>query len=1144
MSKPLRRVDLDDKYALASGEVFLSGIQALVRLPMVQRRRDLARGKNTAGFVSGYRGSPLGGYDFALWQAKRPLTEHHIRFEPGLNEDLAATAVWGSQQTGILGPSPYDGVFGIWYGKNPGVDRSIDALKHANYAGTSPWGGVLAISGDDPGATSSSTPNQSEQAFMAAFIPVLYPAGIDEFLDFGLFGFALSRFSGLWIAMKTVADTVESTGTVAVDDGAADFVLPNDFSPPPEGLHLRWPDDRWSQDTRVQNVRLPAALAFARANAIDRLAFGASAPRFGIVAAGKAYLDTVEALGILGIDAREAARLGLGVFKVGMVWPLEPGRIRTFAEGLEEVLVVEERRPVIESQLKEQAYGWPTGRRPRIVGKTDDAGAPLLPPTGEFSGLVVARAIARRFAGALPDLARRLAAYEARRARATPLALVPPRIPHFCAGCPHARSTKLPEGSRALAGIGCHSLAIFNPASRTATITQMGGEGANWIGAAPFVDMPHIFQNMGDGTYFHSGLLSIRAAVAARATITFKILVNDAVAMTGGQPVEGAPDAARITRQLHAEGVRRIAVVADDPDKFPVGTAWAPGTTIDHRDRLIPIETDLKAYPGVSVIVYDQVCATELRRRRKRGQLPAPVARPFINELVCEGCGDCVEKSGCAAVQPVETPFGRKKRIEQSSCNVDLSCLRGFCPSFVTIEGGRPRRPDIRSAISAPLPAPEPRRAGPAEILVVGVGGTGVITVGALLGMAAHLESLSCTVLDNTGMARKGGGISTHVRIGEGRAAFHAPRIGEGRADVVLGCDLVVTAGPEALLRVARGQSRIVLNDHPNPTAAQLSDPDSVFDRDSLRRAVEDAAGEGATLALDATALAVEAIGDAIYANVLLLGVAAQRGLLPVSVDALERAIEINGTNARENLAAFRVGRRWTETTKEQAKTAAVPETLDQLVERRAAFLTDYQERAYAERYRRLVSEVRATERRLGQGDDLTRAAALNYFRLLAFKDEYEVARLHVDHAFRRAIAASFEGDYRIAHHLAPPLLAQVDPETGEPIKRRYGAWIVTAFRILASLKGVRGTVFDIFGRTEERRAERRLIVEYEATIRRLLDALDGRSLALAVEIARVPEKIRGFGPVKAKAIEVAKAREAALLSRFGASTGLKSAAE
>ena len=1144
MTRALRAVSLDDKYALTAGEVYLSGIQALVRLPMVQRRRDLARGRNTAGYVSGYRGSPLGGYDFALWQAKRQLAAHHIRFEPGINEDLAATAVWGSQQAGLFGPARYDGVFGIWYGKNPGIDRSIDALKHANYAGTSPWGGVLAIAGDDPGATSSSTPNQCEQAFMAAFMPVLYPAGIDEFLDFGLFGFAQSRFSGLWIAMKTVSDTVESTGTVAVDDRMADFVPPNEFAPPPDGVHLRWPDDRWSQDARVQNVRLPAALTFARANAIDRQAFGSSAPRFGIIAAGKAYLDTIEALGILDIDAREAARYGLGVFKVGMVWPLEPGRIRTFVEGLEEVLVVEERRAVIESQLKEQAYGWPASRRPRIVGKTDDAGAPLLPSTGELSGLLVARAIARRFARALPDLAARLSAYEARRAHAAPALAVPPRVPHFCAGCSHARSTKLPEGSRALAGIGCHSLAIFDPKSRTAMITQMGGEGANWIGAAPFVDLPHIFQNMGDGTYFHSGLLAVRAAVAAGTTITFKILVNDAVAMTGGQPVEGAPDAAAITRQLHAEGVRRVAVVADDPDKFPVGTAWAPGTTVDHRDRLIPIENDLRSYPGVSVIVYDQVCATELRRRRKRGQLPAPTVRPFINELVCEGCGDCVEKSGCAAVQPVATPFGRKKRIEQSSCNVDLSCLRGFCPSFVTIEGGRPRRPDIGTAIGAAVPAPQAPRRGPAEVLVVGVGGTGVITVGALLGMAAHLESLSCTVLDNTGMARKGGGISTHVRIGEGPAAFHAPRIGEGRADVVLGCDLVVAAGPEALPRMARGLSRVVLNDHPNPTAAQLSDLDFALDRDALRKVVETATGAGATLALDATALAIETIGDAIYANVLLLGVAAQRGQLPVSVEALERAIEINGTNARENLAAFRVGRRWTETTKEQAKTAAVSETLDQLVERRAAFLTDYQDGTLALRYLRLVEEVRASERRLDAGDALTRAVATHFFRLLAVKDEYEVARLHADPAFRRAIAAHFEGDYRVAYHLAPPLLAQVDPETGEPIKGRYGAWMETAFRALAALKGLRGTAFDIFGRSEERRAERRLANEYETVMRRLLAELDQRNLALAVEIARVPEKIRGFGPVKAKAIEAAKAREAALLGRFGPSAPLKNAAE
>ncbi|MBM3554288.1 MAG: indolepyruvate ferredoxin oxidoreductase family protein, partial [Alphaproteobacteria bacterium] len=778
MTKALRDVALDDKYRLASGEVYLSGIQALVRLPLVQRRRDLARGLNTAGYVSGYRGSPLGGYDFALWQARKELEAHHIRFEPGLNEDIAATAVWGTQQAAIFGPARYDGVFGVWYGKNPGVDRCGDVFKHANYAGTAPRGGVLAIAGDDPAASSSAIANQSEQAFAAAMIPILYPAGLDEFIDFGLLGFALSRFSGLWTGMKTVSDTIESGGTVMVRDDGPDFVIPNDFELPPGGLHGRWPDDRWSQDARVQNHRLPAALAFIRANAVDRKVFGAARPRFGIVTAGKAYLDVVEALAILGIDQAMAERVGLAVFKLAAIWPLESSRIRAFAEGLDEVVVVEERRAFVESQLKEHAYGWRADQRPRILGKADEAGAPLFPSTGELSGLKVARVLAKRLARSSPEAGERLAAYEKRIAQAAPRLVVPPRMAHFCAGCPHARSTKLPNGAIAMAGIGCHSLAMFDPTTRTLGITQMGGEGGNWIGLAPFVDRPHMFQNMGDGTYFHSGLLSIRAAVAAKTRITYKLLVNDAVAMTGGQPVEGAPDAARITRQLRAEGVGRIALVSDDLGRYPVGTEWAAGTTLHHRDQLIALEKELQGWPGVSVIVYDQVCATEKRRRRKRGQMPQPTVRVAIHPMVCEGCGDCVDKSGCAAVQPLATPFGRKKRIDQSACNVDLSCLRGFCPSFVTIEGGRPRRPAGLAPVDATLPAPPAPRAAPADILVTGVGGTGVITVGALLGMAAHLEGLAATVLDNTGLARKGGAVATHVRIGGGHAVHHAPRIG------------------------------------------------------------------------------------------------------------------------------------------------------------------------------------------------------------------------------------------------------------------------------------------------------------------------------------------------------------------------------
>lgn len=1147
----MKTVCLDDKYTLETGRIYVSGTQALVRLPMMQRQADARAQLRTAGFISGYRGSPLGGYDIGLWQAKPFLEQNHVRFEPGLNEELAATAVWGTQQTEIFGPARVDGVFGIWYGKNPGLNRCADVFSHANAAGTARYGGVLAVSGDDPGATSSSLPNQCEHAFIAAMMPVLNPADVQDFLDLGLFGFALSRYSGLWIGFKAVADTVESSASVAVDPGRAAFAEPNDFEMPEDGLSARWPDDRWSQDSRLQDFKLPAAQAFARANGVDRVVLGSGRPRLGVVTTGKSYRDVRQALDELGIDEAMAKEVGVTVYKVGMSWPLEPQRMSQFAEGLEEILVVEERRPVMETQIKELTYHWEAAKRPRVVGKSDETGAPLLPSTGEFSPELAARVIGRRIARLSdhPRVTERLARLEARAAKAPPRTAEIIRVPHFCSGCPHSRSTKLPEGSVAMGGIGCHSLAVWMPDRDTRCLTQMGGEGANWIGLAPFVERNHVFQNLGDGTYSHSGSLAIRAALAAGANITYKLLYNDAVAMTGGQPLEGGPTVAQITHQLRAEGVSRVVVVREDPGKYPVGMGFAPGVTLHHRDEMPRLQRELREWPGVSVIVYDQICAIEKRRRRWRGELAEPEWRPFINDSVCEGCGDCLEKSGCAAVVPIETAFGRRRAIDQSACNFDLSCVDGFCPSFVAVVGGRPRRPD-GTAMPAPeaaaLPEPEPERLqGVYDILVSGVGGTGVITIGAILGMAAHIEGLGCSVLDHTGMARKGGAVTTHVRLAAHDEEIAAPRIARGKARVVIGGDMVVTASDEVLSRVEQGTTRAAVNSHPNPTSAHTIDPDAPFDVGALRAVIAEATSAGDSEFIDATRLATALLGDAIYTNMLLLGYAVQRGLIPVSRAAIERAIELNGTAAADNLRAFAWGRMAAHDAA-AVEAAAAPnavfaaetaaeETLDDMVERHAHYLAAYQDAAYAERYRTLVRAVAETEEarsRTGCGA-LAQAVARSYFRLMAYKDEYEVARLMTDPGFEAKLRRQFGGDFRLRYHLAPPLLARRDPETGERMKRAYGPWMKGAFRLLARMKRLRGTVLDPFGYSAERRDERRLVAEYEGVIGELLATLADKNHALAVQIARVPEAIRGFGHVKARNIAAAKEAEAVLLARF-----------
>jgi len=1145
----LAAVTLDDKYTLERGRAYLTGTQALVRLPMMQRQRDAAAGLDTACFISGYRGSPLGGFDQGLWSARRFLERNHIQFQPAINEELGATAVWGSQQIALFQGAKYDGVFALWYGKGPGVDRSGDVLKHGNAAGSARHGGVLLLAGDDHTCKSSTLPHQSEYAFMDACIPVLNPSGVQEMLDLGLYGWAMSRYSGCWIAFKTIAETVDSSAAVEFGPERIEIVLPDDFEMPPGGLNIRWPDQPLDQEFRLHKHKLYAALAFARANRLDRIVIDSPRPRFGIVTTGKSYLDVRQALDDLGIDDAHAAEIGFRLYKVAMSWPLEREGIRNFAEGLEEILVVEEKRAVIENQFKEQLYNWREDVRPRVIGKFDEERNWILPSNGELTPAQIARVVAQRIARfhTSPRIAERLAFLEAKERQLGGDVVPFSRTPYFCSGCPHNTSTKVPEGSRAVAGIGCHYLAQFMDRS-TATFTQMGGEGAPWIGQAPFTETTHIFANLGDGTYTHSGVLAIRAAVAANVNITYKLLFNDAVAMTGGQPIDGGLTVPVLTRQLAAEGVRRIVVVTDEPDKYAPGVDFAPGATVRHRDDLDAVQRELRDIEGVTAIVYDQTCAAEKRRRRKRGRFPDPAKRVFINDLVCEGCGDCSNTSNCLSVVPVETEFGRKRAIDQSSCNKDYSCVEGFCPSFVTVHGGtlkQRKAGDLGEEKLALLPEPaHPGLDEPYGILVTGVGGTGVVTIGALLGMAAHLEGKGCTVLDMTGLAQKGGAVYSHVRIANRPEEIHAVRIAAGGARLLLGCDLVVSASADALSKLQRGYSRAIVNSHQTITGEFTRNPDLVFPGSELQQSIAGATGPDNSEFFDATRLATGLFGDSIASNLFMLGYAYQRGGIPLSAEAIERAITLNGVAVEFNQRAFGWGRRAAADPALVDARATPPtalpvthrlsQTLDEAIDRRAAFLTEYQNAAYAARYTSTVGRIREAEAaNLSGATALTDRVARALFKLMAYKDEYEVARLYTESDFLKRVADHFEGPYELSFHLAPPLLAGRDPENGRPRKHTYGPWMISVFRILAKLRRLRGTPLDIFGRGEERRTERRLIGEYEAVLEEIVNHLSSANHATAVELAGLPLEIRGFGHVKHANLVRVKAREASLLTRL-----------
>jgi indolepyruvate ferredoxin oxidoreductase len=1152
---PLRSVDLDDKYDLAREQVFLTGTQAIVRMLLMQKERDRRAGLNTGGFVSGYRGSPLGGVDQALWKTKKELKAAQIHFEPGLNEDLAATACWGTQQAELRGEGKYDGVFALWYGKGPGVDRTGDVFRHANMAGTSKHGGVVVLAGDDHTAESSTNAHQTEFNFVDYMMPIFNPAGVQELLDYGQHAYAMSRFAGVWVALKAVKDNVESTASVDGSMERVEIHTPTNFPMPEGSLNIRRGDVFLEQEARLHQHKRAAALAYIRANKLNQMIYaGGATPRIGIITVGKSYLDTREALAELGVDGEGANRLGIRLFKIACTWPIDPEELKDFARGLDLIMVVEEKRSLIEVQVREELYG--SANQPVVIGKKDEGGNWLFPVQAALNPNQIAIAIGERLLARQPDEAlkarvERLKTAQNLMATATEVAA---RVPYFCSGCPHNSSTKIPDGSRAYAGIGCHYMVQWMDRN-TEGFTQMGGEGANWIGEAPFSTRNHVFQNLGDGTYNHSGSLAIRAAIAAKANITYKILFNDAVAMTGGQTHEGTLTPWKIAQQIRAEGIERIALVSDEPGKYGPEAHFPPGVTFHHRSELMPVQKELAETPGVTAMIYDQTCAAEKRRRRKRGTYPDPDKRVIINEMVCEGCGDCGVKSNCVSVQPLETEWGRKRRIDQSNCNKDFSCLDGFCPSFVTIKGARLRKAaDLSKGMDIPTVA-DPQVPSldndPWACIVTGVGGTGVVTVGAIIGMAAHLEGRGCGMIDMAGLAQKGGAVYSHVRLAARPEDIHAIRVEAGAADLILGCDLVVSGNKKVLGAMRRGETVAVVNTAEVASGEFTRKPDYQLPAERLKRSIREAAGEGGDgrpLAdfVDATAIAAKLFGNTLAANMFMLGYAWQKGAVPLSAQALEKAIELNGEAVKMNLAAFRWGRVAHEDMDAVRRTIAealppsraeqLTEGLDALIGRRVEFLTNYQNAAYAERYRARVAAVRAIEEKVLPGaTGLTEAVARYYAKLMAYKDEYEVARLYTHGSFLKQVQTQFEGDMTFTFHMAPPILGRTHPSTGEPRKSEFGPWMLKVLKVLARFKGLRGTALDPFGYTAERRMERQLIADYEALLDEIGRTLTPANHALAVALASIPEQIRGFGHVKERHLKAAKAEEAVLLGRYRA---------
>jgi indolepyruvate ferredoxin oxidoreductase len=1149
----LRPVSLDDKYDLNQSHVFVTGYQALIRACLMQKERDRRAGLNTAGYVTGYRGSPLGGLDQQFLRAARQLAAADIKFQPGLNEDLAATALWGTQQAELRGEGKFDGVFGMWYGKGPGVDRTGDVFRHANLAGTSKHGGVVALMGDDHTAESSTTAHQSEFHFVDVMIPILNPAGAQEIIDYAQYAWAMSRFTGAWTALKCMHETVESTGVVDGSLERVQIVTPTDFTIPPGGLNIRLTDTFLGQEARLHDFKRDAMLAFALANKLNHIiTSGGRAPKIGVITTGKAYLDVRQALDELGIDEIKCNDLGLRLFKIACVWPIGRQELTEFAQGLDLIIVVEEKRSLIEVQVREELYG--TANQPVCIGKKDEQGNWLFPVKGALDPNDIAICIGERLLryGANEELAANVARLKSAQLALSETTDVAQRIPYFCSGCPHNTSTRVPEGSRAYAGIGCHYMAQWMDRN-TLGYTQMGGEGANWIGEAPFSKREHVFQNLGDGTYNHSGYLAIRAAIASGVKMTYKILFNDAVAMTGGQANDGGLTVPQIAAQVAAEGASRVVVVTDEPWKYAKAIEWPRGLTVHHRDELDAVQRELATVPGVTVLIYDQTCAAEKRRRRKRGAFPDPDKRVVIHDLVCEGCGDCGVKSNCVSLQPLETEWGRKRTIDQSSCNKDYSCLKGFCPSFVTVHGAKLKKGE---AVAEPkawpaLPTPDaPLLNHPYGIIVTGIGGTGIVTIGAIVGMAAHLEGKGVGIIDMAGLAQKGGAVSSHIRVANTPDDIHAIRVAAGGADLVLGGDIVVVGAKNVLGAIKAGITRVIVNTAEFLPGDFTRNADYSLPTERLKRAIIGHAGRERSHFVDAGRLATALLGNSMGANMFMLGYAYQAGALPLSADAIERAIEMNGEAVPMNIAAFRYGRRAAVDSKalealieprpqERNDSLRLSQSFAETVNRRAEFLTAYQNAGYARRYRNWVEKVRAVEAEKAPGYcGLAEAVARYLFKLMAYKDEYEVARLYSETSFLDRVKSTFDGDkFRLEFHLAPPLLARRNPETGEPKKMSFGPWMIKAFAVIAKFKFLRATAFDPFGYTAERKMERRLISDYEQLLEELLEHLTPANHHVAVALAMIPEKIRGFGPVKQRHLAAAKAEETALREQFGAGT-------
>jgi indolepyruvate ferredoxin oxidoreductase len=1154
---------LKERYTAGEGWLYMTGTQALVRLPIQQRLRDAAAGLNTGGYVSGYRGSPLGRYDMELSAARDVLAAHNVVFRAAVNEDLAATALWGAQYVGVFPGAKVDGVFGIWYGKGPGVDRSGDPFRHANLAGTSPAGGVLALAGDDHGAKSSTVANYSDLNFVAATIPLLYPSNAQELLDFGLHGIAMSRFSGCWTGMKVVTDVVEGGGSVYVAPDSPAIVVPQSLAEPAGGVHTRPFDMAVPQEERLHVHKIHRVLAYARANGLNRIGGASGEARLGVVAAGKAWQDLQQALVALGLTDARLRELGIRTLKVGLVWPLDPTVAREFARGLSSVLVVEEKRPLLEDQLRTALYGLPGA--PAIRGKhaggplfAEDRGAAIFPNHGEISPATVAQAIVdglRQFDQACP-IALPADAFGPKADGPGPV-----RAPSFCSGCPHGRSTKLPEGSRALAGIGCHTMAMFRDPTTTTTVSHMGGEGAMWLGQQPFTTEKHVFANMGDGTYFHSGFLALRQAVAAHVPITYKLLHNGFVSMTGGQQIDGELSIPGIVGELSAEGVRKIALVSDEPSRWQ-GVTLPAGVTVHHRSELDAVQRDFREYPDVSVIVYDQPCATERRRLRKRGKWADPDKRAFINSAVCEGCGDCGTVTNCMSIEPLETELGRKRRINQSSCNKDFSCVEGFCPSFVTVEGAKVRKagggaaakvdPSAAAAAAgeaafANLPEPGIRRPDRSySIIVAGIGGTGVVTIGQTLAVAAHLEGLYSSNLDVTGLAQKYGAVLSHVKLAPDPSMLHATRVAAGEADALIGCDLIVSAGDETFSKLKPvGSGGVVCTDMV-PTSEFPKNPDWNPDADALAAKLAGVFGERG-LALEALRLSTALMGDSITANMFMLGAAWQKGLVPLTLAAIDRAIELNGVAIEQNRRAFLWGRRAAHDSAAVERIAAgasptaqvirfdprKPSTLAEILAHRIGYLTQYQDAAYARRYAAAVERVKQAESALGLGDALAKAVARYLFKLMAHKDEWEVARLYARPEFRQELERAFEGDLKLRFHVAGGPFGKRDAATGRLVKREVGPWLMTAFRLMAPLRRLRGGVFDPFRNADERRLARELLAGYESDLDRIVAGLNAGNHAVAVKLASLPEKVRGYGHVRERHAHVAAKEREALLAQW-----------